>query len=131
MPAPVLFVVETTAVLVATTTPVVLSIEPALGLGAAARLLRYPIRVWSWSVRRTVGVAAATWSPFVSEDEIGTDPQLRADTFGVAVAVATFVRAPPAPVLFVTGVNGVFSIVPTPNLAGDTVRVRAWCELLQ
>lgn len=130
-PGPVLFTVETTAVLVAVGTPVILSIEPALRLSASARLTWYQVRLVSWGIQRTAGAAAATWSPFVSEDTIGTDPLLRVDQLGVAIPIAAFVRAPPAPVAFVAGLGGVFSVVPTPNLAGDTVRVRAWLELLQ
>ena len=127
--SPIFFVVEATAVLTLVTTPIVINIKPALSLGAGADLLQYRLRLISFGLQRTVGVAAGTWAPRVCEDVTGTDPLLRLQSLA-AVAPNTFVNQPLSDIYFTIGTGGAFSVVPAPDFAGDTVRARVWLQLL-
>ena len=127
--SPIFFVVEATAVLALVTTPIVINVKPALGLGAGADLLQYRLRLISFGLQRTVTVsAAATWAPRVCEDVSGTDPLLRLQALA-AGPLTTFVVQPVSEIYFTIGTGGAFSVVPAPNVAGDTVRARVWLQL--
>ena len=126
---PIFFVVEATAVLALATTPIVINVKPALALGSGADLLQYRLRLISFGLQRTAGVAATTWAPRVCEDITGTDPLLRLQSLA-AVAPNTFVNQPLSDIYFTLGTGGAFCVVPTPNVVGDTVRARVWLQLL-
>lgn len=126
----VLIAVEQTFVLAAPGTPILLNLETALGLTIVSRLPIYVVQVCRWSVEVTAGAAATTFSPALYDDGTGTNPFRIIDTMGTGIAVARLVRTPPAPVVF-TAPGGILACTLSPNVAGDTFRVRAVVELLQ
>lgn len=126
----VIVAVEQTLVLGAVSTPILLSIEGAMGLTNSARLPVYNVQVIRWAVNRTAGAAATTFSPALYDDGAATDPLRSVDSMGVGIAVARTIRTPPAPVVLACPL-GVLALLVGPNVAGDTFRVRAVVELLQ
>lgn len=126
----VIVAMEQALVIAAPNTPILLNLETALGLTIVARQPVYVVQLLRWAIERTAGAAAVTFSPGVFDDGAAALPIRKVDSMGTAIAVATQVRTPPAPVIF-TAPLGVVAFLPGPNVGGDTFRIRAVLELLQ